>query len=66
MGTASKGDDRPAFPVFSEMGLTKREFFASHALQGLLAVPAEYNKRPQDLVKAAVKYANLMVEELEK
>lgn len=70
----------PAFPIvmhpgspdqYSWPGLTKREYFAAMALQGLLANP-DYNcpSRPKDIVtttgtaKAALHYADALLKEL--
>jgi hypothetical protein len=66
----------PAYPVTENIGLnglTKREYFAAKALQGLLANP-DYNcpSRPKDIVttmntaKAAIHYADALLNELSK
>jgi hypothetical protein len=44
-------------------GLTKREYFAAMALQGLLALGGVVYQSP---VKSAVEYADALIEELNK
>lgn len=46
-------------------GLTKREYFAVLAMQGLLADPAN-DGSPESLALYAVKYADALLAELEK
>ena len=48
-------------------GLTKREYFAAMALQGYLAsVPADTIERPEYAASHAVKYADALINELNK
>jgi len=48
----------------SQIGLTKREYFAAMALQGLLSHPS--NTSMEARVKASVKAADLLIDELNK
>ena len=54
----------PAFPTWSAkdvvQGMTLRDFFATAALQGLLAVNPPL--APKNVVDVAYKYADLMME----
>jgi hypothetical protein len=65
MRTKAKG---PAFPLISDdgyiinAGLTKREYFAAMALQGLLS----NNNNYMYSVKSAVEFADDLIEELSK
>jgi hypothetical protein len=65
MRTKAKG---PAFPLISDegyiinAGLTKREYFAAMALQGLLSNNNNYVYS----VKSAVEFADDLIEELNK
>lgn len=62
----------PAFPLvldedtnFSVVpGLTKREYFAAIALQGLLAGDVVKNLFPTEAACDALKYADALIEEL--
>jgi hypothetical protein len=67
MRTKAKG---PAFPLISDegyiinAGLTKREYFAAMALQGLLS---DYESESiEDYSKYAVQLADALIEELSK
>jgi hypothetical protein len=66
MRTKAKG---PAFPLISDdgyiinAGLTKREYFAAMALQGLVI---KNNNEYEYCVISAVKYADALIEELSK
>jgi len=52
-------------PALSQSnGITKREYFAAMALQGLL--PTEISNSIEEDVKNAVKLADLLIEELNK
>lgn len=69
MGTASGGDDFPAFPVPSlpnEMGLTKRELYAVLLLQGVLSSVGGYTNRKsqEQQVRQALAYADILTEVL--
>jgi hypothetical protein len=46
-------------------GLTKREYFAAKAMQGLLTV-IQHTDRPYNVAKAAVMTADALIEELNK
>jgi hypothetical protein len=68
MRTKAKG---PAFPLISDYGyiinagLTKREYFAVMALQGLLTDNESPNSR-EEFAGYAVKFADALIEELSK
>ena len=52
---------------FTQIGLTKREYFAAMALQGYLAsVPTDTIERPEYAASHAVKYADALIDELNK
>ena len=68
-----KNGDNSAMPIFSQdfgyisegsTGLTKREYFAAMAMQGLLASNLVFEKGA--CAKNAVRYANELLEALEK
>ena len=68
-----KNADMPAFPVEEtsnseslSFGLTKREYFAAMAMQGLLTNPANFGGKKELLIKKAVEAADALLEELEK
>jgi hypothetical protein len=46
---------------FTQIGLTKREYFAGLAMQGLCANGTD----PEDLAKISVEYADALLKELE-
>jgi hypothetical protein len=48
---------------YTSEGLTKREYFAAMAMQGLLALGGVVYQSP---VKSAVEYADALIEELNK
>ena len=50
---------------FDDYGLTKREYFAAKAMQGLLAM-ANNDDRMQFLARQSVKMADALIEELNK
>lgn len=61
----------PAFPTseiaFEDRGLSKREFFAAMALQGLAGnLDADSNADPKFVARDAVAYADAIIEELER
>ena len=61
--------DKPAMPTTNANGLSKREYFAAMAMQGLCANSiAGNNHRPTALmlVQDAVMYADALLKELEK
>lgn len=64
----TKNKDKAAFPAidtdYFQMGLTKREFFAAKALQGLCAGRSEH-EQPGTSVKYAVELADALIEELD-
>lgn len=47
-------------------GLTKREMFAMHAMQGLLASDTTHQLHQNDCANMAVAYADALLEELDK
>lgn len=70
----SKDTTGPAFPcdrlildgqAYSGAGLSKREYFAAMAMQGFAADPSITVTREQ-LVKAAVNWADALITELQK
>jgi hypothetical protein len=71
--------DEPAFPIvktdwpssnyhktFSEGGLTKREYFAGLAMQGLCADPKTYSDSEWDIARVSVTIADALLAELER
>lgn len=60
----------PAFPlVFSEfapthVGLTKREYFAGLAMQGILSSPEGWENSPESMARCAVAGADALLAEL--
>lgn len=72
-----KNGDEPAFPTLEQVhtnawntvrGLTKREYFAVMAMQGLLANPYLHNDADFDLNNAAdvsVRSADALIKQLE-
>lgn len=52
-----------AFPTNPEdhCGITRRDYFAIKALQGLLACPYDTCSDPKEFVKLAFRYADLML-----
>jgi hypothetical protein len=73
MSTHKTAPNDPAFPEVQELpqfnrhtyGLTKREYFAAMAMQGLLACPNNVNMA-QDIAKGAVIMADQLIIELNK
>ena len=49
-------------PFEARSGLTKREYFAAMAMQGLLACPDA--RRLREIIKASIEYADMLLEEL--
>jgi len=49
---------------YAHMGLTKREYFAGLAMQGMIANPTYFN--PATLAFRSVEYADALLEELAK
>ena len=61
--------DKPAFPGLSieaRTGLSKREYFAGLAMQGLFADPGTVGNSSEDMAKYAVKAADALLAELNK
>lgn len=57
----------PSTHAHSQKGLSKREYIASLALQGILAAQeSDYAVRPSVTVADAVYYADLLIAELNK
>lgn len=54
-----------AFPVFNS-GLTKREYFAALAMQGILARPPDLTPPKAEIVAASVSYADALLVALAK
>ena len=52
--------------TYNVNGLTKREYFAAVALQGILANPESYSSAPTQIAKYAVDQADLLIDELNK
>jgi divalent metal cation (Fe/Co/Zn/Cd) transporter len=76
-----RNQDKPAFPVSKEMceqkneieeypyGLTKREYFAAMAMQGLLAACTGLkisNAILEKIPEASVKFSDALLKELER
>ncbi len=73
-----KNGDQPAFAVSKKMcevskietypfGLTKREYFAAVAMQGILSSCfASFNPMPEHLAQDALNYADAILSELNK
>lgn len=62
--------DESAYPVYDagqqmEAGLTKREYFAAMAMQGMVANPTA-NGRPEDYAADAVAQADALIEALDR
>ena len=55
----------PWFPVGSGNGLTKREYFAAMAMQGLLANTQWSDILPRDVADEAIKHADALLTALE-
>ena len=61
--------DYDAFPTNAQRGLTIRELFAIHAMQGLLAGNSGNSGNslvPKQTAKMSVKLANALIKELDK
>lgn len=57
----------PTWPWKKIGNLTKREYFAAMAMQGYLAsVPTDIIERPEYAASHAVKYADALINELNK
>jgi hypothetical protein len=61
----------PAFPILREendvfLGLTKREYFAAHILQGLCADPELGEVSALELSRKAVEFADYLITRLNK
>jgi len=73
MSNHKTAPNEPSFPEVQELpqfnkhtyGLTKREYFAAMAMQGLLACPNNVNMA-QDIAKGAVIMADQLIIELNK
>ena len=57
-------ENQPAFPTDVYSGLTKREFFAAHAMQGLLASKRKFIR--EEIARDAVIYGDAVIAELDK
>jgi hypothetical protein len=60
--------NQPAYPHcdFGDIGVTKREYFAAMAMQGLLANPAYADYSTESKASSAVACADALLKELEK
>lgn len=56
----------PVFPGLTYVGLTKREYFAAVALQGLLSCPHQMCNDIENQAGLAVEYADRLIQELSK
>jgi hypothetical protein len=64
---ASIKDQREGIFLFSSYGLTKREYFAAMAMQGMLANSRDYgDKSYEDMAKSSVYVADSLINELNK
>ena len=66
-----KNKNQPVYPIndntlLDSKGLTKREHFASMAMQGLLSKFGDLTHNPKDIANYAVDYADELLKELEK
>lgn len=61
----STNKDSPAFPGQTASGLTKREYFAALALQGL-AADSNITTTPEYISARAVRFADALIAELNK
>jgi hypothetical protein len=52
--------------IFSTRGLTKREYFAAMAMQGLLSTEQGYHLHEHKLSEYALSYADSLINELNK
>ncbi len=67
--TAKELGQQPAYPTHSvpaQVGLTKREAFAMHAMQGFCANASLMNKGYDELATIAVIQADVLLEQLAK
>jgi len=65
---STKGSD-PANPVLktnSQLGLTKREYFAGLMLQGMIAANSYSQNKKEEVSTLAVIYADALIEALNK
>lgn len=67
-----ENENNMAFPIndntlISNYGLTKREYFAAMAMQGLLANPEQINTKDSHWVaRSSVRYADFILKQLNK
>jgi hypothetical protein len=66
-----KNADKPAFTLqddYSEnaYGLTKREYFAAKAMQGLCANPEQIMETPEEIAELSIKFADELLKQLDK
>lgn len=68
MAMATIYSSKPAFPTgeTTTLGLTTREYFAAHAMAGLLTreLGTAYSRKPATLAKLAVESADALLREL--
>jgi hypothetical protein len=65
-----KNSDQPIYPINEDdkvgcLGLTKREYFAIKAMQGLLAADTDFLMKMEDTVRCAVSHADALFAQLE-
>lgn len=52
--------------VFASDGLTKREYFAVMAMQGLIMIERDYFPTPEHVAENATKFSDALIAELNK
>lgn len=52
--------------LMDQFGLTKREYFAAKAMQGILSDPQSNERKMEDIARYSVKCADLLIIELNK
>jgi hypothetical protein len=62
--------DQPIYPINEDdkvgcLGLTKREYFAAMAMQGLLAADTDFMMKMEYTVECAVSHADALLKEIE-
>ena len=62
----NENGDAPSSPCFTRTGLTKREYFAGLAMQGLIPSTIEYGEGNRSQAVLAVTMADALLKELDK
>jgi hypothetical protein len=57
---------KPDSHVHPEPGLTKREYFAAMAMQGLLSAPTDTLRLPSNVCSSALLFADELIDQLAK